>query len=56
VHASGRVADDDAFGVEPGRQRVVRLRAEGGGQAADVGEAEPLTLTALNLAGRVRAR
>jgi beta-mannosidase len=56
VQAPGRVADDDAFGVEPGRHRLVALRAAGDGEGRDGAEDEPLTLTALNLAGRVRAR
>ena len=43
----GYVPDDDAFGVEPGRERVLRLTATEEPPAAPAG-----SLTALNLAGR----
>ncbi|HEY2316817.1 MAG TPA: hypothetical protein VGH67_00840 [Solirubrobacteraceae bacterium] len=48
LSVSGHVPADDAFGVEPGRSRVVGLAAVGDSVA------ETGSLTALNLAGRVR--
>lgn len=47
LHVPGFVAEEDAFGVEPGHTRTVRLRRDGdaGGGAGH--------LTALNLSGRV---
>jgi hypothetical protein len=44
---AGHEPVDDAFSVEPGHARVVRLRATGG-----VGSSARGSLTALNLAGR----
>ena len=49
VRATGFAPDDDAFSVEPGGHRVVRLRAREAGA-----ERTPLTLTALNLEGSVK--
>jgi beta-mannosidase len=50
VDAPGFVAADDAFGVEPGHERVIALRP------ADAGaELKEASLTALNLTGRVKA-
>ncbi|MGI8512930.1 MAG: hypothetical protein ACR2NH_09940 [Solirubrobacteraceae bacterium] len=49
LHVPGFLPDDDAFCLEPGRERVVALRPVGTG-AADPGTA---TVTALNLAGSV---
>jgi beta-mannosidase len=47
LHVPGFVAEDDAFGVEPGHSRTIALRrVEGDGQAAG-------HVTALNLVGRV---
>jgi beta-mannosidase len=48
VHAPGFTPDDDAFSLEPGRERVVRLRAGRPGAVFSGGE-----LTAANLQGRV---
>ncbi len=49
VHASGFAPDDDAFSVEPGVERVVRLRpADGDSQFAGG------SLTALNLDGPIK--
>jgi beta-mannosidase len=49
IHASGFAAEDDAFTVEPGGTRSVRLRPlPGAGRFAGA------SLTALNLAGEVR--
>jgi beta-mannosidase len=48
----GHRAGDDAFSVEPGHERVLAFRPDSG-----AGDAEPpstATLTALNLAGRLR--
>jgi beta-mannosidase len=47
IHAPGFAADDDAFSVEPGGARTVKLRALE--ERADLSE---VTLTALNLDGR----
>jgi beta-mannosidase len=52
VHAPGFAPDDDAFGVEPGGSRTVRLRRTG----AAGGPPPGVSLTALNLDGRVDAR
>ena len=49
IHAPGFVPDDDAFSIEPGKERVVRLRARKVG--AEFSEA---AVTALNLEGRLR--
>jgi hypothetical protein len=49
VHAPGFTAEDDAFSLEPGRERVVRLRPSAAGAEFSGGE-----LTAANLQGRVR--
>jgi beta-mannosidase len=49
VHAPGFTAEDDAFSLEPGRERIVRLRASTHGAVFSGGE-----LTAVNLQGRVR--
>jgi beta-mannosidase len=50
IHASGFAPSDDAFSIEPGGGRTVTLRPhESGAEPAEV------TLTALNLSGRVRA-
>jgi beta-mannosidase len=51
VEVPGWVADDDAFGVEPGHQRVISLRPVG--QPAWP-PADGAALSALNVAGRVR--
>ena len=50
VSAPGYTADDDAFFVSPGGERVVRLTPAGDAGASFAGG----TLTALNLAGPVR--
>ena len=44
VRASGMACDDDAFSVEPGHERTVRIRPEREG-----GQFSGATLTALNL-------
>ncbi len=48
IHAPGLDPDDDAFSVEPGGTRSIRLRPRGDTTSPEV------ALTALNLAGRVR--
>jgi beta-mannosidase len=48
VHAPGFASTDDAFSVEPGGNRVVRLRAR-----KATAEPSSITLTALNLEGSV---
>jgi beta-mannosidase len=47
IHAPGLTASDDAFSLEPGAVRVVRLRPAAAPTAA------PIELSALNLRGRV---
>lgn len=49
VHVEGFTPSDDAFFVEPGRERVVLLRADEPGAEVVGG-----FLTALNLQGRVK--
>jgi beta-mannosidase len=49
VHTPGFLPDDDAFSIEPGRERVVRLRPAGVGSQFAGG-----SLTALNLDGPVK--
>ena len=49
VHLPGFTPDDDAFSLEPGRERVVHLRP--GRQDAVLSGGE---VTALNLQGRIR--
>jgi beta-mannosidase len=49
VSAPGFVPDDDAFSLEPGHERIVRLRPTAPGAQFSGGE-----LTAVNLQGRVR--
>jgi len=49
VHAPGFLADDDAFSVEPGGERVVHLRSDDAGASFS-----GATLTALNLDGHLR--
>jgi beta-mannosidase len=49
VHAPGFTTDDDAFSLEPGRERVVRLRPN-----SDAAEFSGGEVTAVNLQGRVR--
>jgi beta-mannosidase len=49
VHAPGFTPDDDAFSLEPGRERVVRLRPSRPDAVFSGGE-----LTAVNLQGQVR--
>ncbi len=44
VHARGFVGDDDAFSVEPGRERTIELQA-----VSDDARFSGATLTALNL-------
>jgi beta-mannosidase len=46
VRAAGFVPDDDAFSLEPGRPRLLRLRAADGASAAG-----PVAIRALNLRG-----
>jgi beta-mannosidase len=50
----GYVAADDAFGIEPGHQRLIGLSPVAAGSAGEAAEAG--ALTALNLAGRIRLR
>jgi beta-mannosidase len=47
----GFVAADDAFGIEPGHERLIALSAAPDGAPGEAG-----ALTALNLAGRIRLR
>jgi beta-mannosidase len=49
AHLPGVIASDDAFCLEPGHERLLSLRDEGAGQAADNG-----FVTAVNMTGRVR--
>jgi beta-mannosidase len=49
VHVPGFAPDDDAFSLEPGRERVVHLRPSRPDAVFSGGE-----LTALNLQGRIR--
>lgn len=49
IHLAGFVADDDAFGVEPGHARTIELRRAGGSAGGGGGG----HVTALNLSGRV---
>jgi hypothetical protein len=51
IHVAGYSPDDDAFSVEPGATRTVRLRPQGPGSSFSGG-----WLTALNLVGRVVIR
>jgi beta-mannosidase len=53
VHAAGYAPDDDAFGVEPGGCRTVRLR---GTDPTRPSVPPAVVLTALNLDGRVEVR
>jgi beta-mannosidase len=48
IHATGYDSDDDAFSVEPGGRREVRLRLRD-----DVRPSNVLTISALNLSGRL---
>ena len=48
-HAAGLAPDDDAFSLEPGRARLVRLRPEGDAAPG------PISVRALNLRGALTA-
>jgi hypothetical protein len=49
VHAPGFTPDDDAFSLEPGTERLVRLRPSRADAVFSEGE-----VTAVNLRGRIR--
>ena len=55
IRVRGYEPDDDAFGVEPGHERTVRLRPRGG-EVDGVDPARPATLTAANVRGSVPIR